>query len=164
LNGHKLDKISEIRFEILTPVVIKIFIFCNITPCSLLKVNLRFGGICRLHLQDRRISKERNQHEAVTVKMACFSEISVDFQRTVHGVISQKMSSKSRTAQYSSRAYKGQITTYIINAYAEHTLLNVQSKQARYHLQMKADGWHRNSQGTRHREVIQSRSEVYRSG
>jgi hypothetical protein len=31
-------------------------IFWNITPCSPLKVNQRFGGKCRLHLQGRRIS------------------------------------------------------------------------------------------------------------
>jgi hypothetical protein len=32
-------------------------------PCSLLKVNRRFGGIYRLHLQGRRISRSRNQSE-----------------------------------------------------------------------------------------------------
>jgi hypothetical protein len=26
-------------------------VFWDITPCSLLKVNRRFGGTCRLHLQ-----------------------------------------------------------------------------------------------------------------
>jgi hypothetical protein len=39
-------------------------IFWDISPCSLLKVNLSFGGICRLHLQGRRTSQARNQHEA----------------------------------------------------------------------------------------------------
>jgi hypothetical protein len=42
-------------FEVLTAVVIKSSIFWDITPCSLLKVNRRFGGIYRLHLQDRRL-------------------------------------------------------------------------------------------------------------
>jgi hypothetical protein len=32
--------------------------------CSPLKVNRRFGGTCRRHLQGQRISKARNQHEA----------------------------------------------------------------------------------------------------
>jgi hypothetical protein len=41
----------------------KTSIFCDITPCSPLKVNLRFGGACRLHLQGRRISQARNQHK-----------------------------------------------------------------------------------------------------
>jgi hypothetical protein len=31
-------------------------IFCDIIPCSPLKVNQHFGGIGRLHLQGRRIS------------------------------------------------------------------------------------------------------------
>jgi hypothetical protein len=35
--------------------------FCNITPCSPLEVNKRFGGICRLHVQGRRINQARNQ-------------------------------------------------------------------------------------------------------
>jgi hypothetical protein len=39
-------------------------IFWHITPHSALKANRRFGAICRLHLQDRRVSQEINQHEA----------------------------------------------------------------------------------------------------
>jgi hypothetical protein len=39
-------------------------IFRDITPCSPLKVNRRFGGTCRLHLHGRRINQERNKHEA----------------------------------------------------------------------------------------------------
>jgi hypothetical protein len=35
----------------------------DIMPCNSLKVNLRFGGICLLHLQGRRERKARNQHE-----------------------------------------------------------------------------------------------------
>jgi hypothetical protein len=35
----------------------------DITPCSPLKVNRRFGGIYRLHLQGRSISRLRNQRE-----------------------------------------------------------------------------------------------------
>jgi hypothetical protein len=75
-------------------------VFWNITPCSLLKVNRRFGGTCRLHLQGRRISQARNQCEAElclllsclayssSLKMCfrnvakCSSGTSVDFQRT----------------------------------------------------------------------------------
>jgi hypothetical protein len=38
-------------------------IFWDITLCSSLKVNQRFGGTCRLHVQDR-ISQARNRHEA----------------------------------------------------------------------------------------------------
>jgi hypothetical protein len=46
--------------EVLTAVVI----FWDITPCSPLKVNRRFGGTCRLHLQGRIISQARNQQES----------------------------------------------------------------------------------------------------
>jgi hypothetical protein len=44
-------------------VIMKSSIFWYVTPCGLLKVNQCFGGICCLHLQDRRISWARNQHE-----------------------------------------------------------------------------------------------------
>jgi hypothetical protein len=39
-------------------------IFWGITPCSSPKVNRRFGGICRLHLQSQRIIQARNQRES----------------------------------------------------------------------------------------------------
>jgi hypothetical protein len=42
----------------------KISTFWDIILCSPLKVNRRFGGTCRLHLQGRRISQERNEYEA----------------------------------------------------------------------------------------------------
>jgi hypothetical protein len=50
-----------VRFEVLTAVVMKSSIFWDVTPCSLLKVNQRFGGRCRHHLQGRRKSRARNQ-------------------------------------------------------------------------------------------------------
>jgi hypothetical protein len=40
-------------------------IFWDITLCSLLKGNQRFGGTSCLHLWGRRISQARNQREAV---------------------------------------------------------------------------------------------------
>jgi hypothetical protein len=42
-------------------VVVKGSIFWDIAPCNPLKVNRRFGGICRLSLHGRRIRKARNQ-------------------------------------------------------------------------------------------------------
>jgi hypothetical protein len=42
-------------FEVLTAVVMKSTIFWNITPCSPLKVNRRYIGTYRLHLQGRKI-------------------------------------------------------------------------------------------------------------
>jgi hypothetical protein len=42
-----------IGFEVLTAVVMKNTIFWDITPCSPLTVNRRFGGTYRLHLKPR---------------------------------------------------------------------------------------------------------------
>jgi hypothetical protein len=50
--------------EILTAVATKSYIFWDIPPCSPVKVDLHFGGTYRLHLHDRRVSQERNMHEA----------------------------------------------------------------------------------------------------
>jgi hypothetical protein len=83
--------------EVLTAVVMKSSIFWDITLCSPLKVNQRLGGTCHLHVQDRRISQERNQHEAelcyllvscftyssiLKTELTRFSEMLVDFQQT----------------------------------------------------------------------------------
>jgi hypothetical protein len=46
---------SCVGFQVLTEVVMKHFVFWDITPCSLLKLN-HFGGTCHLHLQGWRIS------------------------------------------------------------------------------------------------------------
>jgi hypothetical protein len=40
-----------VGFDVLTAVVMKSTIFWDITPCSLLSVNRRFGGTYSLHLQ-----------------------------------------------------------------------------------------------------------------
>jgi hypothetical protein len=42
----------------------KSIIFWDITPCSPLKINRRFGGIYRLNLQGRRISRARTSVKA----------------------------------------------------------------------------------------------------
>jgi hypothetical protein len=42
----------------------KISVSWHITPCSPLKVNRRFGGTHRLHLQLRIINQARKEHEA----------------------------------------------------------------------------------------------------
>jgi hypothetical protein len=39
-------------------------IFWDITPCTLLKVNRRFGGTYRLHLQSRRINQAKRNAKA----------------------------------------------------------------------------------------------------
>jgi hypothetical protein len=54
---------SLVGFEVLTAVVAKSNIFWDITPCSPLKVNQRFGGTYRLYLQGRRISRAKDRRE-----------------------------------------------------------------------------------------------------
>jgi hypothetical protein len=63
-------------FEVLTAVAMKSSIFWDVTPCSPLKVNRRFGRTCRLYFNGRRIRPARNKRE---VKR---KETSTDFQRT----------------------------------------------------------------------------------
>jgi hypothetical protein len=74
----------------------------DITPCSPLKVNRRFGGTYRLHLQGRKLSQPRNQlclpHDftlfscsfyssALKMEAMCSSETSVGFQQTTRRYI-----------------------------------------------------------------------------
>jgi hypothetical protein len=42
---------TERLFEVLTAVVMKSTVFCDISPCSQLRVNRNFRGTCHLHLQ-----------------------------------------------------------------------------------------------------------------
>jgi hypothetical protein len=60
------DGLSKILvgIEVVTAMIMKSPNFWDITFCSPLKVNRRFGGTCRLHLQSRRISQARIEHEA----------------------------------------------------------------------------------------------------
>jgi hypothetical protein len=58
------DRNFNSGFELLTAVVMKSTIFWDITPCSPLSVNRRFGGTYRIHLQGRIICRARNQRES----------------------------------------------------------------------------------------------------
>jgi hypothetical protein len=60
-----------VGFQFLTAVLMKNPIFWDITPCSPLKISRRFGETCRFHLQDRRLSQARNQHEVHVGSSAC---------------------------------------------------------------------------------------------
>jgi hypothetical protein len=72
--------------------LLKSIIFWDLTPCSPLNVNRRFGGTYRLHLQGRKISSACHllsrcffcSTYSSTLKMEaiCSSETSVDSQRT----------------------------------------------------------------------------------
>jgi hypothetical protein len=55
-------KLRYAGLQVLIAVVLKTSMFWDMTPCSPLKVNRRFGEICRLHLQSRSTSQARNQH------------------------------------------------------------------------------------------------------
>jgi hypothetical protein len=67
-------------------VVMKSIIFWDMTPCSLLSLNRRFGGTYHLHLQDRknRFRKPASKPISSTLKMEaiCPSGTSVETQRT----------------------------------------------------------------------------------
>jgi hypothetical protein len=79
----------------MVPVQNKSSVFWDITPCSPLSVNRRFGGSYRLHLQGRKISQARNRCQAgskensglLKTEATCFSEMSVDFKRTTRRYI-----------------------------------------------------------------------------
>jgi hypothetical protein len=70
-----------VGFEVLTTVLMKSTIFWDIMLCSPLKVNQHFRGTYHLHLQGRRISQARNQHES-RWQAGLSSETSVDFRWT----------------------------------------------------------------------------------
>jgi hypothetical protein len=76
--SDKYEK-KYIIFEVLTAVVMKSCIYWDITPCSPLKVNRRYGGIFRLHLQGWRISQA---WKLMARRGLAFNEL--------HGVMSQK--------------------------------------------------------------------------
>jgi hypothetical protein len=59
--------------EVLKMVVMKSFIFWDITPCSLSKANRYFRGTCPFYIQGQRMNTARNQ---------CEARQSVDFQCT----------------------------------------------------------------------------------
>jgi hypothetical protein len=52
-----------VGFGVLTAVIMKSSIFWDITSCSPLKVNARFGGTFRVCLQGQRFNQARNQHD-----------------------------------------------------------------------------------------------------
>jgi hypothetical protein len=65
--------------------IVKSFIFWDITPCSQLNVNGRFGGIRRLHLQKSKNNPSILPRWRLGAKYS--SETSVDFQQTTRSYI-----------------------------------------------------------------------------
>jgi hypothetical protein len=112
--GSSANRWNLVVFELLTVVVMKSTVFWDIMPCSPLKVNQRFRGAYHLHLQGRRISRARNQWQALlvscvayssTLKMEviCFPKTSVDFQWTTWHYIPEDSTLQMELAQKSSK-------------------------------------------------------------
>jgi hypothetical protein len=83
-------------FEVLTVVVMKITVFWDITPCSPLKFNRRFGRTYHLHLQGRKISQQETSVKAGDLFFDPEDGGDVPPKRRLtfnglHGVISQNM-------------------------------------------------------------------------
>jgi hypothetical protein len=57
--GLSIQILYCIGFEVLTALIMKSSMLCDITPYSVIKTNQRLGGIHRLHLQRRRVSQEK---------------------------------------------------------------------------------------------------------
>jgi hypothetical protein len=57
------------RFALLAAVVMKMSIFFDITTCTQLKVNRRFGGTYLPSLQRRRISQETDMKQIVSISL-----------------------------------------------------------------------------------------------
>jgi hypothetical protein len=64
-------------------------VFRDVVPYIPFKVNIRFGGTVRLHLQCQRLSPVRNQHKTdIKIDTECPSETSLTFN-SLSGIISQ---------------------------------------------------------------------------
>jgi hypothetical protein len=58
LNVNKTH-ILHVRFEVFTAVTMKNAVFWDVAPCRSCRLNRRFGGTYRLHLQGRKICERR---------------------------------------------------------------------------------------------------------
>jgi hypothetical protein len=59
MTSYEVDKKYFVGFEVPTAVVMKSVIFWDIASCGPFKVNRRFGGTYRFHLQFRGLSRAR---------------------------------------------------------------------------------------------------------
>jgi hypothetical protein len=76
-NARRLSCSASKRFISHDPSILKkSIIFWNMTPCSPLSFNRRFGGTYRLHLQ------KPASNQVAKIEAICSSETSVDTQRT----------------------------------------------------------------------------------
>jgi hypothetical protein len=66
-------RLSSVGFEVLIALVTKSSVVYDVTQCSPLKVNRRFGGTSRLHHECRRISQTRDQREKQLLRRLNFN-------------------------------------------------------------------------------------------
>jgi hypothetical protein len=85
--GFLPNRFQFLQSEVFTAMFMGSSTFRDTMPCSPLKVNRLFEGMCHLHLQGRRISRARNKRESMRQFPSCFSETSVHFQRTARRCI-----------------------------------------------------------------------------
>jgi hypothetical protein len=94
---YKLEEMWEETVTAYFENPLKRTVFWDIMPCIPLKVNRPFGGIYRLHLQDRKISRARNQRESRWQAMYS-SETLVVLQRTTRRYIPKDITTAVRTS------------------------------------------------------------------
>jgi hypothetical protein len=143
--------IEDVGFEVLTAVGMKSTIFWDVTPCSPLRVNRRFGGTCRLRLQGRinNFSKKPASKQVAstllvyhmlacwflaenipsTLKMEaiCSSETSVDTRRTTRRYIPEVDTLQLITVIRTSDNYRSFVLQIIIKRNLIHTYIHNQS-------------------------------------
>jgi hypothetical protein len=82
-----LATIKDVGFDVLTAVAMQSYTFWDITPCSLLKVNRRFGGTRSRYLLGLRISHAKKKHQMGARQVPPKRRLAFNGP---HGVISQK--------------------------------------------------------------------------
>jgi hypothetical protein len=91
----KCNKTENVGFEVFTAVVMKSIIFWDVTPCSLLSYNRRFGGTPAYLLVLAEIISSTLKMEAI-----CSSETSVATQQTTWRHIPEDDTLQNRKCYY----------------------------------------------------------------
>jgi hypothetical protein len=123
---YRLNNYDLVEFEVLTAVVMKITVFWDITPCSPLKVNRRFGGTFHLNVQGR-ISRASNQresrkrllafnglHRVISQKIVLFNCDFVPWTELIFCCINTNLSSAYRRSQYFVRTWNFPVCSNIV--------------------------------------------------
>jgi hypothetical protein len=95
---------------------------CDVTPRSLLKINQSFGGACRLHLRGLlatcfMLVSCLAYSSTLKMEARCFSETSVDFQRTTRRYIPEDRTLHNHRCE-NLRAYNEiPVSMFLLNEY-----------------------------------------------